>query len=186
MALVLPVGAVALADNQVASVLADPAAVADAPVDAIDYANTERLFRALALIGTPYHARGTSPETGFDCSGFVGYVFRSAGGIELPRTADGMFRLPVPERAQRVERADIQPGDLLFFRIGHRRRHIDHVAIALGEGRFVHAPASGGQVRVESLDMPYWSRHFVGARRISLATAMAPTGTGDGEEKSCC
>lgn len=127
-------------------------------------AATDRILRALDLLGTPYRKRGASPNTGFDCSGFVGYVFRVADGIALPRTAQDMYR------AFRVEvvLTELAPGDLLFFKIRRQGRTIDHVAIAIGDSRFIHAPASGGAVRIESLTVPYWSRRLVGARRVPV------------------
>lgn len=128
----------------------------------------ERALRALDLIGTPYKRRGMSPDSGFDCSGFVSYVFRSADGTELPRTANEMFRLRESERVQHIERVAIEPGDLLFFRI-RKGGTIDHVGIALGEGRFIHAPASGGAVRIDALDNPYWTTRFAGARRFAFS-----------------
>ncbi|MFZ5756460.1 MAG: C40 family peptidase, partial [Pseudomonadota bacterium] len=111
---------------------------------------SDRIVRALALLGTPYRKRGVSPESGFDCSGFVGWVFRQTG-VDLPRTAQQMYHAI----GEKVERAAVRPGDLLFFRIGRQGRAINHVAIAIGDGRFVHSPATGGVVRIESLDIPY-------------------------------
>lgn len=137
----------------------------------------DRVMVALDLLGTPYRARGTSPDTGFDCSGFIGHVFRAANGIVLPRSSDEMFRMGVAG-AQDVAREGLAAGDLLFFRIGRRGERIDHVGMYVGEGRFVHAPASGGEVRLESLDMPYWQRHFAGARRLPAAPGQADDGIG--------
>lgn len=141
----------------VAVFLACPGWADEAPA-----AGSDRVLRALDLIGTPYRKRGTSPETGFDCSGFVGHVFRVADGITLPRTAQDIFRAYETE----VPIAELAPGDLLFFRIGRAGRAVDHVAIAVGDNRFIHAPASGGLVRLESLAVPYWSRRLVGIRRV--------------------
>lgn len=129
------------------------------------HAPADRVLRALDLIGTPYRKRGTSPETGFDCSGFVGHVFRVADGITLPRTAQEMYRAYETP----VSITELAPGDLLFFRIGRAGRAVDHVAIAIGDHRFIHAPASGGVVRIESLAVPYWSRRLVGARRVPVS-----------------
>jgi cell wall-associated NlpC family hydrolase len=117
------------------------------------------LKRALALLGTPYRWGGSSTE-GFDCSGLVGYVFRSALGIELPRVSRQMAA-----SGEKIERDALTAGDLVFFsRRGHR---VDHVGIYLGNGRFVHAPRTGKDVMVSSLTDGYWSRKFMQARRVS-------------------
>lgn len=122
----------------------------------------DRVMTALGLLGTPYRKRGSSPETGFDCSGFIGHVLRAANGIELPRVSAQMFS----QLTHEVERSALAAGDLLFFRI--RRRGVDHVAMYIGDGRFIHAPASGGAVRIESLETPYWQQRFSGARRVPV------------------
>jgi cell wall-associated NlpC family hydrolase len=117
------------------------------------------LKRALALLGTPYRWGGTS-TSGFDCSGMVGYVFKTALGIELPRVSREMASSGTP-----VERSALTPGDLVFFGVhGHR---VDHVGIYVGEGRFVHAPRTGRDVTVSSLDAGYWSGKFLQARRVA-------------------
>jgi cell wall-associated NlpC family hydrolase len=116
------------------------------------------LKRALALIGTPYRWGGSSTE-GFDCSGLVGYVFRSALGIELPRVSRQMAT-----SGEKVDRASLSAGDLVFF--SRRGKRVDHVGIYLGNGRFVHAPRTGKDVMVSSLDDGYWSRKFMQARRV--------------------
>lgn len=117
------------------------------------------LFRALALVGTPYRYGGNTPEAGFDCSGLVGYVFRDAAGIELPRTSaqlGAMDRRPVAGNR-------LQGGDLVFFSPGRR---ISHVGIYVGDGRFVHAPNSGGTVRLDRLDAPGWRETFRMGMRV--------------------
>ena len=117
------------------------------------------LFRALGLVGTPYRWGGNTPESGFDCSGLVGYVYRDAAALDLPRTADALAALELPA----VTRDGLQPGDLVFFT--QRGRKVGHVGIYVGEGRFVHAPNEGGVVRLDRLDGPYWKEHYAGARR---------------------
>ena len=117
------------------------------------------LKRALALLGTPYRWGGTS-TSGFDCSGMVGYVFKTALGIELPRVSREMA-----SSGQLVsDRTALSPGDLVFF--GHKGR-VSHVGIYVGEGRFVHAPRTGKTVEVSSLDGGYWGGKFMQARRIA-------------------
>lgn len=118
------------------------------------------LKRGLALLGTPYRWGGASPEAGFDCSGLVGYVFRTALGIELPRVSRDMAR-----DGQQVERTSLVPGDLVFF--GRRGKRVDHVGIYIGEGRFLHAPRTGRDVTVSELNTGYWSGKFLQARRVA-------------------
>jgi cell wall-associated NlpC family hydrolase len=117
------------------------------------------LFRAISLVGTPYHWGGTRPTSGFDCSGLVDYVFRTQAGIALPRTSRAIAAVDAPE----IPRQHLKPGDLLFF--GHHHR-VDHVAIYVGNGRFVNAPNTGGRVRLDRLDGPYWRDHYLYAKRV--------------------
>ena len=117
------------------------------------------LFRAIGLVGTPYRWGGNTPESGFDCSGLVGFVFRDAAGVGLPRTADAMADMDLPK----VPRNRLQPGDLVFF--SGKGHGVGHVGIYVGEGRFVHAPNEGGTVRLDYLDGAYWKDHYAGAKR---------------------
>ena len=117
------------------------------------------LKRALALLGTPYRWGGTGTN-GFDCSGLVGYVFKSALGIELPRVARDLAN-----SGQRVDRSALTAGDIVLFRVHGRR--IDHVGIYVGNGQFLHAPRTGKDVMVSRLDDGYWSGKFSEARRIA-------------------
>lgn len=121
------------------------------------------LKHALALMGTPYRWGGTSPDSGFDCSGLVGYVFRNALGIELPRISRDIARKDDAELIQ--SRDELQEGDLVFF---GRRGRVDHVGIYVGEGRFVHSPSRGKDVRVDSLVTGYWGNRFMQARRVAM------------------
>lgn len=118
------------------------------------------LFRAISLVGTPYRYGGNTPKSGFDCSGLVDYVFRTVAGIALPRTADEISRM----RAQKVRRSQLESGDIVLFHTEGRR--IGHVGIYVGKGRFVHAPNTGGTVRLDYLDSSYWNKHYAGARRV--------------------
>ena len=122
----------------------------------------EAVVRALDLVGIRYRRGGTLPETGFDCSGFVGYVFREGIGLILPRTSR-----EISQSGKVVKKSELQPGDLVFFNT--MRRTFSHVGIYLGDNYFVHAPASGGEVRVENLNAAYWGKRFNGARRIDPA-----------------
>ena len=117
------------------------------------------LFRALGLVGTPYRYGGNTPEGGFDCSGLVGYVFRDAAGVQLPRASREMAEIDAPK----IGSSRLQPGDLVFF---GRRSSISHVGIYVGEGRFVHAPNSGGTVRLDALDGHYWKDTYLYAKRV--------------------
>jgi cell wall-associated NlpC family hydrolase len=147
----------------------DAATAVASPLSAPVQAGAEDIvMNAMGLIGTPYRRGGTSPARGFDCSGFIGHVFRQARGVLLPRSARGVYAMPEPS-ALPVARDALATGDLVFFRIGRLGRRIDHVGIYLGDGRMVHAPASGGEVRIDTLALPYWQRHYAGARRILLA-----------------
>jgi cell wall-associated NlpC family hydrolase len=144
---------------------ADDAALPPATAAAvIDDADTAQFLvnQAMNYLGIRYRFGGNSPETGLDCSGLVQTVFRNALGLDLPRTAREMASL-----GNRVTRSELQPGDLVFFNT--MRRNFSHVGIYLGDGRFVHAPARGGAVRVESIGTAYWSKRFNGARRVALA-----------------
>jgi len=117
------------------------------------------LFRAIALVGTPYRYGGNTPQGGFDCSGLVGYVFRDAAGVELPRSSTQIAKLG----GRTLGRNRLQAGDLVFFAAG---REVSHVGIYVGEQRFVHAPNSGGTVRLDSLDGAWWREHFVYGKRV--------------------
>lgn len=118
------------------------------------------LQRALALLGTPYRWGGTTTD-GFDCSGLVGYVFRSALGINLPRVSREMA-----SQGQSVAREQLAEGDLVFFSRSGRR--VDHVGIYVGNGQFVHAPRTGKDVMVSRLDAGYWAGKYMQARRVAI------------------
>ena len=118
------------------------------------------LDRALSLRGTPYRAGGNSPDTGFDCSGFVGFLYRDIVGFQLPRSAHEIWRI-----GNQVERHALRPGDLVFYNT--LRRPYSHVGIYLGGNQFVHAPATGGVVRVVNMDERYWTARWNGARRVA-------------------
>ncbi len=120
----------------------------------------ETVARAIDLLGIRYRRGGSLPETGFDCSGFVGYVFREGIGMVLPRTSR-----EISKSGEAVKKSELQPGDLVFFNT--MRRAFSHVGIYLGDHRFVHAPASGGEVRVEDMRSRYWGKRYSGARRIA-------------------
>lgn len=120
------------------------------------------LLDALGYIGTPYVFGGDTGASGLDCSGYVKAVFEQAEGIALPRTAHEQARATLT-----IDRTELQPGDLVFFNT--LRRAFSHVGIYLGEGRFIHAPRPGAQVRIESINSSYWRPRFNGARRVPSA-----------------
>lgn len=116
-------------------------------------------LRALSLVGTPYRYGGNTPDSGFDCSGLVNYVYRDMLDLRLPRSSRELAQVQGP----RLARERLASGDLVFFGSG---REVSHVGIYVGEGRFVHAPSSGGTVRLDRLDGPYWRDHYSGAKRV--------------------
>jgi hypothetical protein len=121
---------------------------------------SELAMHAMGLIGIRYKYGGDTPESGLDCSGLVRLVFQEAWGLSLPRKSEEISRV-----GQRIDADELQPGDLVFFNT--LRRSFSHVGIYLGDSKFVHAPSSGGQVRIESMDVNYWKKRFNGARRLS-------------------
>ena len=117
------------------------------------------LMRAISLVGTPYRYGGNTPEGGFDCSGLVNYVYRDMLDLRLPRTSRDLAAMEGP----RIAPDRLSGGDLVFFGAGST---VSHVGIYVGEGRFVHAPNSGGTVRLDRLDGSWWREHYRGARRL--------------------
>ena len=117
------------------------------------------LMRAISLVGTPYRYGGNTPEGGFDCSGLVNYVYRDMLDLRLPRTSRELASMEGP----RIAPDRLSGGDLVFFGNGGA---VSHVGIYVGEGRFVHAPNSGGTVRLDRLDGSWWRDNYRGARRL--------------------
>ncbi len=119
------------------------------------------LFRAIGLVGTPYRWGGNTPDSGFDCSGLIGYVYRDAAGISLPRSTREMIGM----RAPTIDMGALQSGDLVFFATNGGSQ-VSHAGIYVGEGRFVHAPRTGGTVRLDYLSNSYWQKAYLQAKRI--------------------
>lgn len=141
------------------------AAAFRSPAPVRTFAPVQLLTRvANGLRDIRYRRGGRSPTTGFDCSGFVRYVFQQGVGAELPNTSAAQFQF-----GHAVERDQLRSGDLVFFRT--RGKRVSHVGIYLGEGRFIHAPSSGKTVGVSSLSERYWSQRFAGARRADVLLA---------------
>ncbi len=135
------------------------ARIANAPA-AKTSPTTDKVIRiAKSMLGSPYRYGGKTPETGFDCSGLVYFVFQQAGLNPPPRTSYGQYKASKP-----IAKSALKRGDLVFFRI--RRNKISHVGIYLGNQRFVHAPSSGKRVSIASLNSPYWHKRFIRGGRF--------------------
>ena len=119
------------------------------------------LIRAIGLVGTPYRWGGNTPDSGFDCSGLIKYVYRDAAGISLPRSTREMIVM----RAPTVDAKALQSGDLVFFATSGGSQ-VSHAGIYVGEGRFVHAPSTGGTVRLDYLSNSYWAKAYLQAKRV--------------------
>jgi cell wall-associated NlpC family hydrolase len=128
---------------------------------------SDLVVTAMGFLGVPYRRGGNSAETGFDCSGFVKAMYEQAVGQILPRRANEQAAA-----TQKIDRGELQPGDLVFFNT--LRRTFSHVGIYIGDNKFIHSPKPGAQVRVEDMGVPYWSTRFDGARRVMAPTAQAP------------
>ena len=125
------------------------------------------LLSAIGLVGVPYRLGGNTVDNGFDCSGFTRHLFQAHLGVALPRRSHEQAGAAGFDS---VARSDLQPGDLVFFNTLSREN--SHVGIYIGEGRFIHAPRTGANVRLETLASSYWRQRFDGARRVA---ALAPT-----------
>jgi cell wall-associated NlpC family hydrolase len=127
---------------------------------------SELVVTAMGFLGVPYRRGGNSVETGFDCSGFVKAMYEQTVGLILPRRANEQAAA-----TQKIERNELQPGDLVFFNT--LRRTFSHVGIYIGNNKFIHSPKPGAQVRVEDMGVPYWATRFDGARRVLTPAAQA-------------
>lgn len=136
---------------------------------------SEMVMTAMNFLGVPYRRGGNSAEEGFDCSGFTRYIFEKSVGLVLPRRADDQASAP---GLIAVKREELKPGDLVFFNT--LKRTFSHVGIYVGEGKFIHSPRTGAQVRIEDMRVSYWTKRFTGARRpaalheADTASAAAP------------
>ncbi|MDQ6648337.1 MAG: C40 family peptidase [Pseudomonadota bacterium] len=128
------------------------------------------IVMAMKLRHIRYVRGGHDPSTGFDCSGFVRYVFAHAIGLNLPRNSAEQFLAGL-----KVKRVDMEPGDLVFFRT-HGKHRISHVGIYISDGRFIHSPTSGKSVEISSLDESYWAKRFAGAKRPESIALTADKG----------
>jgi cell wall-associated NlpC family hydrolase len=123
---------------------------------------------AMGFLGVPYRRGGNTADTGFDCSGFVRAMYEQTIGLVLPRRANEQAAA-----TQTIDRKDLQPGDLVFFNT--MKRAFSHVGIYVGEGKFIHSPKPGAQVRVEDMGQNYWQQRFNGARRVLSLSPAAET-----------
>ncbi len=127
--------------------------------DSVGDQASQLVLQAMGFLGVPYRYGGNSPETGLDCSGLVRLVFEQSVGKVLPRRSADQAAASVA-----IDSKDLRPGDLVFFNT--MRRAFSHVGIYVGDGKFIHAPRSGGKVRVEDMRKSYWTARFNGARRV--------------------
>jgi cell wall-associated NlpC family hydrolase len=133
---------------------------------------SDLVMTAMNFLGVPYRLGGNSEQQGFDCSGFTRHIFENSIGLVLPRRADEQA---TTAGLLSINRAELKPGDLVFFNT--MRRTFSHVGIYVGDDKFIHAPRTGGAVRIENMRDSYWSHRFTGARRADLSVATQPLPT---------
>ena len=126
---------------------------------------SDLVLNAMAYLGVPYRRGGTGLQ-GFDCSGFVQAMYEKTLGLVLPHNAKAQAAV-----TEKIDKKDLQPGDLVFFNT--LRRTFSHVGIYIGEGKFIHSPRSGGEVRIEDMRESYWVKRFNGARRVNSGSTQA-------------
>lgn len=139
--------------------------LADKGVIEVRDATSDLVISAMNFLGVPYK-RGGNSEAGFDCSGFTRHIYENSLGLLLPRKADEQAKAA---GLASVKRAELKPGDLVFFNT--LRRTFSHVGIYIGGDKFIHAPRPGGEIRVESMGVSYWAKRFTGARRAEQVAA---------------
>ncbi len=128
--------------------------------DRMEHKASELIVNAMAFLGVPYKLGGNTFESGFDCSGFVRAIYQQTAGLLLPRRAEQQAAA-----TQTIDKSELKPGDLVFFNT--MRRTFSHVGIYIGDGKFIHSPRPGAEVRIEDMGISYWSRRFDGARRVA-------------------
>jgi len=131
---------------------------------------SDLVVTAMGFLGVPYKRGGNTAETGFDCSGFVRAMYQTTIGLVLPRRANEQAAA-----TEAIDKKDLRPGDLVFFNT--MKRAFSHVGIYVGEGKFIHSPKPGAQVRVEDMGQNYWKRRFDGARRVLSQSPADPQAT---------
>jgi len=126
---------------------------------------SDLVMSAMNFLGVPYRRGGNTEESGFDCSGFTRHIFENSIGLVLPRRADEQANLA---GLLNIKRSDLKPGDLVFFNT--MKHTFSHVGIYVGDDKFIHAPRTGAEVRIEDMREAYWARRFTGARRADVGT----------------
>lgn len=164
------VNGIAVQDIASAQVDGDEPATAVDGSESITDLRKALIAMAMKMRDIRYVRGGHDPSTGFDCSGFVRYVFAHAIGMQLPNNSASQFLAGL-----KVKRADMKPGDLVFFRT-HGKRNISHVGIYISNGRFIHSPTSGKSVEISSLNEAYWAKRFAGAKRPEAMAMVANKG----------
>lgn len=134
----------------------------------VQKAQSKAMSKLMNQIGKPYRWGGTSPNTGFDCSGLVYYAYKDLVKFRIPRTANEMYHL---RDAAPVGRNELQNGDLVFFRT-QGRGTADHVGVYVGNGKFIQSPRTGQEIQITSLSEDYWQQRYVGARRVMTPTTL--------------
>ncbi len=123
---------------------------------------SDLVVNAMGYLGMPYK-RGGNGESGFDCSGFVRAMYSNTLGLVLPHNAKAQAAV-----TEKIDRSELQPGDLVFYNT--LRKAFSHVGIYIGDGKFIHSPRTGGEVRIENMSDTYWVKRFNGARRVNPET----------------
>ena len=131
---------------------------------------SDMVITAMNFLGVPYRLGGTTEATGFDCSGFTRHIFELSLGLVLPRRVDDQASAG---GLVSIDKSDLRPGDLVFFNT--LKRTFSHVGIYVGDGRFIHSPKTGSEVRLEDMRYAYWAQRFTGARRAAAANPAAAT-----------
>jgi len=126
---------------------------------------SDLVVNAMGYLGVPYRRGGTGIQ-GFDCSGFVQAIYENTLGLVLPHNAKAQAAV-----TEKIDKSELQPGDLVFFNT--LRRAFSHVGIYIGDGKFIHSPRPGGEVRIEDMRESYWVKRFNGARRVNTEMARA-------------
>ncbi|MFY9509857.1 MAG: C40 family peptidase [Rubrivivax sp.] len=135
-------------------------------------AASDLVLSAMNFLGVPYRRGGDSADEGFDCSGFTRHVFEMSLGLVLPHRAEQQAK---DKALAQVGRDELKPGDLVFFNT--MKRTFSHVGIYIGDGKFIHSPRSGSEVRIEDMRQAYWAKRYNGARRAELALQPATADT---------
>ena len=149
-----------LIDKGLVTAASAPVATENGFVSQVRDKAADMVVTAMNFLGVRYKRGGTDADSGFDCSGFTRQVFETSLGLVLPRRADEQAKAA---GLVKVKKDELQPGDLVFFNT--LRRTFSHVGIYIGDGKFVHSPRPGGEVRVEDMRIVYWAKRFTGARR---------------------